>query len=97
MLELSERKELGPLMGVIGAEDTEIGFDFLVGPFCLSVSLRMVCGGKSDIIFEDSGKFSGECRSKLRSPVRDKSIMESKTFEYVIEKELGNTIRINGF
>ena len=61
MLEFREHKELGPLMGVVGTEDTEIGFDFLIGSFGLSVSLRMVRSRKSNVIFEDSGKFLSEC------------------------------------
>ena len=61
MLELSECKELGPLMGVIGAEDTEIGFYFLIGSFSLSISLRMIGSGEADIVFKDSGKFPSEC------------------------------------
>ena len=61
VLEFRERKELGPLMGIVGTKDTKIGFDFLISPFGLSISLRMVCSGKSNIIFEDSSEFSGEC------------------------------------
>ena len=95
VLEFSERKELGPLMGVVGTKDTKIGFDFLIGSFGLPISLRMICGGESNIIFEDSGKFFGECRGKLGSSVGNESIVESEAFEYVFEKELGNTVRVN--
>ena len=95
VLEFSKHEEFGPLMGVIGTKDTEIGFDFLIGPFGLSIGLRMVCGGKLNIILEDSGEFSGKRRSELWSSIRDKSIMESKAFEHVIEKELSNTVCIN--
>ena len=49
-----------------------------------------------DIILEESGEFLSECRGKLWSSVRDKSVMESKAFEYVIKKELGNTVRVDG-
>ena len=61
MLEFGERKELRPLMGIVGAKDTKICFDFLISSFGLSISLRVVCGGKSNIIFKDSSEFSGEC------------------------------------
>ena len=61
VLEFCGSKELGPLVGVIGTKDMEIGFDLLIGSFSLSVGLRMVRSGKSNIIFEESGKFSGEC------------------------------------
>ena len=61
VLQFCGSKELGPLVGVIGAKDTEIDFDFLIGLFGLSVGLRVVHSGKSNIIFEESSKFSGEC------------------------------------
>ena len=61
VLEFSGSKELGPLVGVIGTEDVEIGFYFLIGSFGLSVSLWMISSGKTNIVSEESGKFSGEC------------------------------------
>ena len=57
----------------------------------------MVCGGKSNVIFKDSSEFSGECRGELWSSVRDEGIMESEAFEYMVEKELGDTVRVNSF
>ena len=96
MLELCDRKELGPLMGVTGAEDTEVGFDFLVGSFGLSISLRVVRSGESNVVFEDSGEFLGECRGELGSSVRDESVVKSEAFEYMVEKELGNTVCVDG-
>ena len=38
VLELSRSKELEPLVWVVCAEDPEIGFNFLIGSFSLSVS-----------------------------------------------------------
>ena len=96
MLELCERKELGPLMGIAGAEDTEVGFDFLIGSFGLSISLRVVRSGESNVVFEDSGKFFGKRRGELGSSVGDESVVKSEALEYMIEKELGNTVCING-
>ena len=61
VLELSRSKALGPLVGVVGTEDTEISFYFLIGSFGLSVGLWMVGSGKTNIIFKESGKFSGKC------------------------------------
>ena len=61
MLEFSGGEELGPLMGIIGTKDTKICFEFLISSFGLSISLRVVGGGKSNIVFKDSGKFLGEC------------------------------------
>ena len=95
MLKFGGCKELGPLMWIVGTEDTEIGFDFLIGSFGLSIGLRMVCGRKSNVIFEDPGKFLSERRSELWSSVRDESIVKSEVFEHMVKKELGNTVRIN--
>ena len=96
MLELCECKELGPLVGITGAEDTKVGFDFLIGSFGLSISLRVVGSGESNVIFEDSGKFLGKRRGELGSSVRNESVVKSEAFEYMVEKELGNTVCING-
>ena len=60
VLELSRGKELRPLMRIIGTEDTEISFDFLIGSFSLSISLGVVGSGEADIVFERSSKFSGK-------------------------------------
>ena len=61
VLEFSGGKELGPLVRVIGTEDTEISFYFLIGLFSLSIGLRMIGSGKANIVFKDSGKFLGKC------------------------------------
>ena len=45
-------------MRVVGTEDAEIGFEFLIGSFGLSIGLRVVGGGEFDIIFQETGKFS---------------------------------------
>ena len=52
MVEFSGGKELHPFSWVIGAEDAEIGLEFLIGSFSLSVSLRMVGSGESYVIIE---------------------------------------------
>ena len=96
MLEFCESKEFGPLMGIAGAEDTEVGFDFLIGSFGLSISLRVVCGGESNVVFEDSGELLGKRRGELRSSVRNESVVKSKAFEDMVEKELGDTVCIDG-
>ena len=97
MLELGGSKELGPLVWIVCAEDTEVGFNFLIGSFSLSVSLGVIGSRKADIVFEDSSEFSGEGGSKLWATIQDKGIMDSKVFEHIIKKELGNTVRVNSF
>ena len=88
--------QFGPRCGIIAAEDAKVGFDFLVGWFGLSISLRVVRSGESNIVFEDSGKFLSKCRGELGSPVRDESVVKSEAFEYMVEKELGDAVCING-
>jgi hypothetical protein len=50
MDEFSRRQEFGPIMGLIGTKDPQIGLDFLIGSFSLTVGLRMVSGREADII-----------------------------------------------
>ena len=52
MVEFGGGEELHPFSRIIGAEDTEIGLKFLIGPFSLSVSLRMVGSGESYVVVE---------------------------------------------
>ena len=42
MVEFGCGEEFHPFLGVIDAEDSEIGLDFLVGSFSLPISLRVV-------------------------------------------------------
>ena len=90
VLEFGSREEVRPALGVVGAEDVEVGFNFLVCLFGLSVSLRVIGGGEPDIIFEESGKFPCECRGELRASVGDQCIMKAKLFEDILEKEFPN-------
>ena len=60
MLEFGGCEDLGSLVWVVCAEDPEVSFNFLIGSFGLPISLGMISGGKADIVFEDSSKFSGE-------------------------------------
>jgi hypothetical protein len=62
-------------MGVVGTKDPKIGLHFLIGSVHLAVGLGVICGGKTDIIVEDLGKFSGKCRGKLWAAIRDKRIV----------------------
>ena len=51
-MKLSGGKEVSPFLRVVGAEDTEISFNLLIGSFCLSISLWVVCGGEFEIVVE---------------------------------------------
>ena len=53
-MKLSSGKEVHPFLRVVGTEDVEICFNLLIGLFCLSVCLRVICSGEFDIIVEES-------------------------------------------
>ena len=55
------REELRPCGRVIGTEDAEISFEFLIGSFHLTISLEVIGRGESYIVFEEAGEFSGKC------------------------------------
>lgn len=42
MLEFSSRKEIRPMVRIVGVEDMEVGFNLLVDWFSLAVGLRMI-------------------------------------------------------
>ena len=59
VLEFSSRKEFWPTLRIVGTKYLKIGFDLLIGLFCLSVGLWMIGGGEFNIVFEESSEFSG--------------------------------------
>ena len=71
VLEFSGGEEVGPRLWVVGAKDSEVGFNLLVSAFRLSISLRMIGGGESDVVMEETSEFLGEGRGELRAAVRD--------------------------
>ena len=97
MVEFGGGEELHPFSWIIGAEDMEIGLEFLIGSFGLSVSLRVVSSGESYVVVEEACQFLCKGRGKLRTTVRDECVMKSKAFEYKVKKQLGNSCSINGF
>ena len=52
MVKLSGGEEVHPFPRVVGTEDVKVCFNFLIGPFSLSIHLRMICGGEFDIVVE---------------------------------------------
>ena len=57
MIKLCSGKEVCPFPKVVGTEDVEICFDLLIGSFCLSICLRVICGGEFDIIVKGWANF----------------------------------------
>ena len=60
VLEFGRGEEFRPLVRVVCTKDLEIGFNFLISSFSLSISLGVVSGGEADVIFENSSKFPCE-------------------------------------
>ena len=54
VVELSRGKELYPFGRVVGTEDVEIGFEFLICSLCLSISLGMIGSGELYIVFKEA-------------------------------------------
>ena len=97
MVKLSGGKEVHPFPSVVGTEDVEIGFHLLIGSFCLSICLRVICGGELDIIVEESCQFSGEGRCELGASVRYQGVVEAEVFEHIVKEKFGHSGGIYGF
>ena len=54
MVKFCGGEELRPFSRVIGAEYAEIGFEFLIGSFSLSVGLRVIGSGESYVVVEET-------------------------------------------
>ena len=69
VLEFHERKEVVPVILSLVNEEAEKLLQFLVDLFCLSVSLRMICGGGSQFHSEKSVKFLHKLHYELGTSV----------------------------
>ena len=96
-MKLSGGKKVHPFLGVIGAENTKICFNLLIGSFHLSICLRVICSGEFDIVVEEPCQFSGKCRHELRTSIGYQGVMETEAFEYVVEEMFGHSGHIYGF
>ena len=96
-MKLSGGKDIHPFLRVVGTENAEIGFNFLIGPFSLSVSLRVIHGGEFDIILKKACKFSGKGGCELWASVRDQRVVKTEMFEHMVEEKSGYTCSIYGF
>jgi len=72
----------GPVGGGSAAIDPEVGLQFLVQPFSLSIGLRVIGGGKGYFIVKESSKLFCKLGCKLGTAVRNNLVVESKTFEH---------------
>ena len=69
VLEFSQREEVSPVVLSLVDEDAKVLFQFLVDPFCLAISLGVICSHGSQFDTEHPVEFSGELSYKLRSMV----------------------------
>ena len=53
-MKLSSGKEVCPFPRVVGAKNAKICFNLLIGLFCLSICLEVICSGEFDIIVKES-------------------------------------------
>ena len=95
MDEFGRGEEFSPFPRITGTEDPKIGFNFLIGLFGLPISLGVVSRGEADIIFKNTGEFASKGRGKLWAPVGDDGVIQAKAFEYIVKKELGNSICVD--
>ena len=95
MDKFSRGEELSPFPRIMGAEDPKIGFNLLIGSFGLSICLGVVGRGELNVVFKDTGKFTSEGQGKLRTSVRDDGVVQAEMFEYIVKKELGNSVHVN--
>ena len=69
VLEFSQREEVSPVVLSLVDEDAKVLFQFLVDPFCLAISLGVICSCGSQFDTEHSVELLGELGYKLRSTV----------------------------
>ena len=72
------------------AKDPKVCFQFLVDTFRFTISLRVVGGGKGEVVLKESGEFPSKGRCELRASIRDKFVVEAESSEDFGEKEFSN-------
>ena len=84
VLEFHKWQEPHPIILPLIGEKTEILFQFLVDPFRLSISLRVVGCGGCQINSKKPVEFLGEFRYKLGTSIRDDFLRETMMFPYMV-------------
>ena len=86
-----------PRCGIIAAEDTKVGLDFLVDSFSFAVGLWVIGSREGEVIVQEFSKFSSKGGCELRAPIRDYFVEKSKAKEDFVEKEGGDSFGGDGF
>jgi len=84
ILEFHEWQEPHPIILSLVGEEPEILFEFLVDPFCLSITLRVVGCGGCQLNSEQPVEFLGEFRYELGTSIRDNFPRETVVFPYMV-------------
>ena len=69
----------------------------MVDPFRFAVGLRVIGGGKGDVVVKEASEFPCEGGGELGTPIRDDSFVEAETREDVLKKDLGDVRSGGGF
>ena len=75
MVEFCGDKELYPFSWVVGTKDAEIDFKLLIGSLSLTIHLWVISSRQVNVIFEEASEFLGEGGGKLRTTIRDESVV----------------------
>ena len=91
VLEFCQWKEVYPVVLLLIDKDPEVLFQLLVHSFCLSITLRMVSSGGSQMDSKHAVQFFGELSHKLWTSVRDNLTGESMVSPDMLNKEAGSS------
>ena len=69
----------------------------MVDTFGFSIGLRVIGGGKGEIIIENPSKFSSKCGGELWASVRYDLVIESVVKEDFVEKKGGDSFSSDDF
>jgi hypothetical protein len=95
--ELRLGDQIGPCGGVVSTKDPEVGLDLLIDTFSFSVCLRVISGGKGEVVSEDLSEFFGKGRGELWTAIGDDLVVESEAFVNFVEEKGGYPFGGDGF
>ena len=90
ILEFCKWEQVIPVILPLICEKAEILLKFLVDPFCLSISLWVICCGSCQFYSEDPVEFFSEICYKLGASVQHYFLRKSMMFPDVLQVKLGS-------
>jgi len=88
VLEFHEWQDPHPIILSLMGEELEILFQFLVDPFHLSITLRVVGSGGCQLNSEYPVEFPGEFRYELGTSIGDDFLRETVVFPHMVEEKV---------